>query len=114
MAVEGLPLVWSSLLFRLLLQEQKIKQIAKADFKIKFIFFIMNNFQQTYMIFLKHKKVQLYFCDPGGIQTPNLLIRSQMLYSVKLRDQIDVRCTIYQPSDGFALANNVQFNEAQK
>jgi hypothetical protein len=26
------------------------------------------------------------FCDPEGIQTPNLLIRSQMLYSVKLRD----------------------------
>ncbi len=25
-------------------------------------------------------------CDPGGIQTHNLLIRSQMLYSVKLRD----------------------------
>ena len=23
---------------------------------------------------------------PGGIQTPNLLIRSQMLYSVKLRN----------------------------
>ncbi len=27
------------------------------------------------------------FCDPGGTQTPNLLIRSQVLYSVKLRDQ---------------------------
>ena len=28
----------------------------------------------------------LYFqCDRGGIQTLNLLIRSQMLYSVKLR-----------------------------
>ena len=27
-----------------------------------------------------------HFCDPEGIQTPNLLIRSQMLYSVKLRD----------------------------
>ena len=26
-----------------------------------------------------------YSCDPGGIQTPNLLIRSQMLYSVELR-----------------------------
>ena len=26
------------------------------------------------------------FCDPEGTQTPNLLIRSQMLYSVKLRD----------------------------
>ena len=28
----------------------------------------------------------LFLSDPGGIQTPNLLIRSQMLYSVKLRD----------------------------
>ena len=25
------------------------------------------------------------FCDSGGIQTHNLLIRSQMLYSVELR-----------------------------
>ncbi len=27
------------------------------------------------------------FCDLGGTQTPNLLIRSQMLYSVELRGQ---------------------------
>ena len=26
-----------------------------------------------------------YLSDPGGIQTHNLLIRSQMLYSVELR-----------------------------
>jgi hypothetical protein len=26
------------------------------------------------------------FCGPEGIQTPNLLIRSQMLYSVELRN----------------------------
>jgi hypothetical protein len=26
----------------------------------------------------------LIFCDPRGIQTPNLLIRSQLLYSVEL------------------------------
>ena len=26
-----------------------------------------------------------HFSDSGGIQTPNLLIRSQVLYSVKLR-----------------------------
>ena len=25
------------------------------------------------------------FCEPAGIQTPSLLIRSQMLYSVKLQ-----------------------------
>ena len=30
-------------------------------------------------------------CDPGGIQTHNLLIRSQMLYSVKLRDLLRVQ-----------------------
>ncbi len=29
----------------------------------------------------------LYACDFGGIQTRNLLIRSQMLYSVELRSQ---------------------------
>ena len=28
----------------------------------------------------------LTFCDSGGIQTHNLLIRSQMLYSVELRN----------------------------
>jgi hypothetical protein len=26
-------------------------------------------------------------CEPAGIQTPTLLIRSQMLYSVKLQAQ---------------------------
>ena len=31
-----------------------------------------------------------FISDPGGIQTPNLLIRSQMLYSVELRGRI--RC----------------------
>ncbi len=30
----------------------------------------------------------LFFCDSGGIQTHNLLIRSQMLYSVELRNPI--------------------------
>ena len=29
-------------------------------------------------------KFQDFFCDPNRIQTCNLLIRSQMLYSVKL------------------------------
>ena len=28
----------------------------------------------------------LFFCGREGIQTPNLLIRSQMLYSVELRN----------------------------
>jgi hypothetical protein len=31
------------------------------------------------------KDIGHFSCGPGGIQTPNLLIRSQMLYSVKLR-----------------------------
>ena len=30
--------------------------------------------------------VILFLCDSGGIQTHNLLIRSQMLYSVELRN----------------------------
>jgi hypothetical protein len=29
------------------------------------------------------------FCDPEESRTPNLLIRSQMLYPIKLRGQID-------------------------
>ena len=35
---------------------------------------------------LKPKRLE-FFCDPGRIQTCNLLIRSQMLYSVELRDR---------------------------
>ena len=31
--------------------------------------------------------------DPGGTQTHNLLIRSQMLYSIKLRGRI--MCKVY-------------------
>ena len=31
--------------------------------------------------------IALFVCDSGGIQTHNLLIRSQMLYSVELRNQ---------------------------
>lgn len=32
------------------------------------------------------------FGDSGGIQTPNLLIRSQLLYSVKLRSRSEIVC----------------------
>ena len=32
----------------------------------------------------------MFFCDPGGTQTHNLLIRSQMLYSIKLRDLVSL------------------------
>ena len=35
------------------------------------------------------------FCDSGGIQTPNLLIRSQLLYSVKLRSRFKNRLQRY-------------------
>ncbi len=40
------------------------------------------------------KRVPL-FCDSGGIQTPNLLIRSQLLYSVKLRSRFKNRLQRY-------------------
>jgi hypothetical protein len=46
---------------------------------------------------LSNKKIPLSrdaSCDPEGIQTPNLLIRSQMLYSVKLRDPFIMRTQI--------------------
>ena len=40
----------------------------------------------------------LNLCDLGGIQTRNLLIRSQMLYSIELRGLIETTCflQIYQ------------------
>ncbi len=34
---------------------------------------------------IKRRPYQVSFCDTAGIQTLNLLIRSQMLYSVELR-----------------------------
>ena len=34
--------------------------------------------------------INLGFSEPAGIQTPSLLIRSQMLYSVKLQALIEV------------------------
>ena len=34
----------------------------------------------------KERLKNLSLCDSGGIQTHNLLIRSQMLYSVELRN----------------------------
>ncbi len=35
-----------------------------------------------------HAHLTFLKCGLGGIQTPNLLIRSQMLYSVKLRARL--------------------------
>jgi hypothetical protein len=52
-----------------------------------FLFFI--SLQKQASSAYSNKKIPLTrdaLCDPEGIQTPNLLIRSQMLYSVKLRD----------------------------
>ncbi len=37
-------------------------------------------------------------CDSGGIQTHNLLIRSQMLYSVELRNQSIIIGSLYMSS----------------
>ena len=37
---------------------------------------------------IENLSISIFFlCDSGGIQTHNLLIRSQMLYSVELRNQ---------------------------
>ena len=36
---------------------------------------------------LTYRKILFFDCDSGGIQTHNLLIRSQVLYSVELRSQ---------------------------
>ena len=43
-------------------------------------------FTSTFTMKQKKQPLRLLLRDPGGTQTPNLLIRSQMLYSVKLRD----------------------------
>ncbi len=54
-------------------------------------------------LLLKQKRVDLpqpfiYFSGPEGSRTPNLLIRSQMLYPVKLRDLIFISPTISAPA----------------
>ncbi len=36
----------------------------------------------------KDGSFNFHLCDPDRIQTCNLLIRSQMLYSVELRDRV--------------------------
>ena len=41
------------------------------------------------------KVTRLLICDSGGIQTPSLLIRSQMLYSVELRSQCACKGTTF-------------------
>ena len=57
----------------------------------------MNIFTGKFLRFYFHKNnkntnvatlARRDICDSGGIQTHNLLIRSQMLYSVELRSQL--------------------------
>ena len=60
-----------------------------------------------------------FFCDTVGIQTLNLLIRSQMLYSVELRCRIFCNCeckgsVLFYSRQGFALffcQNNIKKSE---
>ena len=47
----------------------------------------------------------LFFCDSDGIQTRNLLIRSQMLYSVELRSQNTWLQFTKSDSDGIQTRN---------
>ena len=41
----------------------------------------------------------MFICDPDRTQTCNLLIRSQMLYSIKLRDLV-FQIRSYPPAGG--------------
>ncbi len=38
--------------------------------------------------------LKILMCDPERSRTPNLLIRSQTLYPIELRDPVDIRFTI--------------------
>ncbi len=44
-------------------------------------------------------------CDRVGIQTPNLLIRSETLYSVELRSQLDCKIRAYFLFDKYKFTN---------
>ncbi len=59
------------------------------------IFFICRNLSEASFFGLHQIKNSRFrgnaLCDPDRIQTCNLLIRSQMLYSVKLRDLLRVQ-----------------------
>ena len=56
---------------------------------IKYGFLIVNESGRLIKLNSQHEKSRFRgLCDPEEIQTLNLLIRSQMLYSVKLRDLI--------------------------
>ena len=64
------------------------------------VFPLVYRVSRAMVFYGKNKKRGLYFrkilfryvCDSGRIQTCNLLIRSQMLYSVELRSQTLLLC----------------------
>jgi hypothetical protein len=47
---------------------------------------VQRHFLSFMVYFSTYPHFTVGFCDPGEIRTPNLLIRSQMLYPIKLRD----------------------------
>ena len=57
---------------------------------------LAKSFVEITIIYEIKKELQAFawssFCDSAGIQTRNLLIRSQMLYSVELRSQTLIVC----------------------
>ena len=60
---------------------------------LSFFVFKTHRKHKCFLAFFKQKMLlaeHCSFCDPDRIQTCNLLIRSQMLYSVKLRDPLQL------------------------
>ena len=59
----------------------------------------------------RETSLSFFSCDSGGIQTHNLLIRSQMLYSVELRSlrafcfvlRVQSYCFFLKPQNIFAI-----------
>ena len=61
---------------------------------------------QPIWVGVKEKRNSIEFlCDPDRIQTCNLLIRSQMLYSVELRDRVS--CLTMQKYNNFYNLQNI-------
>ena len=55
---------------------------------------VHSNFRGMYINKESVQNLNAFFCDPARIQTWNLLIRSQMLYSVELRGRLQLSCFI--------------------
>ena len=53
-------------------------------------------------------KVSILFRDSGGSRTPNLLIRSQVLYPIKLQSQFEGANIIYSLLSKFFLQRNIK------